>query len=48
MSNTLEELISNLDERGVLVLSVLVGQRSMELLSKKHVDTVTKPNVIKP
>lgn len=45
---SLEQLINNLDERGILVLQVLVGQRCMELLSKKHIATVTKPSVLKP
>lgn len=48
MSATLEQLINNLDERGILVLQVLVGQRAMELLSKKHIAEVTKPNILKP
>ena len=43
MSNTLEDLINNLDQRGLLVLQVLVGQRAMALLSEKHVASVTKP-----
>lgn len=46
--STLENLIDNLDERGILVLQVLVGQRAMTLLSKKHIDEVTKPTVLKP
>lgn len=45
---TLEKLIEGLDERGCLVLQVLLGQQCMHLLSKKHVDTVTKPSVLKP
>lgn len=47
-AQTLESLVSNLDERGLLVFQVLLGQRSMELLSKKHIDTVTKPSILKP
>jgi len=46
--STLEQLIDNLDQRGILVLQVLVGQRAMALLSEKHVKQVTKPNVLKP
>lgn len=46
--NTLEGLIDNLDERGLLVLQVLLGQQAMKLLSKKHVDKVTKPSILKP
>lgn len=45
---TVENLISGLDERGLLVFQVLLGQRCMELLSKKHSDTITKPKVLKP
>lgn len=47
-SSTVEQLISNLDERGILVFQVLIGQRSMELLAKKHTDAVTKPSILKP
>lgn len=47
-AQTLESLVSSLDERGLLVFQVLLGQRSMELLSKKHEATVTKPNILKP
>jgi len=46
--STLEDLIENLDERGILVLQVLVGQRAMALLAKKHADDVVKPKVLKP
>ena len=46
--STLEQLIDNLDDRGLLVVQVLLGQQSMKLLSKKHVDQVTKPKVLKP
>jgi hypothetical protein len=46
--STLENLIDNLDERGILVVQVLLGQQSMKLLSKKHIDTITKPNILKP
>lgn len=46
--STLEQLIDNLDQRGILVLQVLVGQRAMALLSEKHVKEVTKPSIIKP
>lgn len=45
---TLEKLIEGLDERGCLVLQVLMGQQAMALLSKKHVTDVTKPSVLKP
>lgn len=48
LPQTVESLISGLDERGLLVFQVLLGQRCMELLSKKHSDTVIKPNILKP
>lgn len=47
-ANTLEALIEGLDQRGCLVLQVLLGQRAMQLLSQKHIETVTKPKVLKP
>jgi len=47
-SNTLENLIENLDQRGLLVLQVLVGQQAMKLLSEKHIKEVTKPSILKP
>lgn len=48
---TLESLIENLDERGLLVLQVLIGQQSMKVLSNTakltqsytNTDTNTKP-----
>lgn len=45
---TLEALVDNLDQRGLLVLQVMLGQQAMKLLSEKHVETVTKPKVLKP
>lgn len=45
---TLESLIEGLDERGLLVLQVLMGQQAMKLLSVLHTKEVTKPSVIKP
>lgn len=47
-SATLEGLIEGLDQRGLLVLQVLLGQQAMKLLSDKHVKEVTKPSVLKP
>lgn len=47
-ANTLESLIEGLDQRGLLVLQVLLGQQAMKLLSDKHTKEVTKPSVIKP
>lgn len=46
--DTLEGLIENLDQRGVLILLVLLGQQAMKLLAEKHVAEVTKPNILKP
>lgn len=45
---TLESLIEGLDQRGCLVLQVLLGQQAMKLLSEKHVKEITKPSVLKP
>jgi len=45
---TLEALVDNLDQRGLLVLQVMLGQQAMKLLSEKHVENVTKPKVLKP
>jgi hypothetical protein len=45
---TLEGLVDNLDQRGLLVLQVMLGQQAMKLLSEKHVSDVTKPKVLKP
>lgn len=42
---TLENLIEGLDNRGLLVLNVLIGQQAMKLLSKEH-ETTTKGKVI--
>lgn len=39
---TLESLISNLDQRGILVLLVLLGQQAMAELSKDKIKEVTK------
>lgn len=47
-TTSLEDLINNLDQRGILVLQVLVGQRAMAILSEKHINDVTKPSVLKP
>lgn len=41
-AQTLESLIEALDERGCLVFQVLLGQQAMALLSKDHVQKVTK------
>lgn len=41
---TLENLIENLDTRGLLVLQVLIGQQAMKELSKDKVKEVTKIN----
>lgn len=39
---TLESLIQGLDNRGMLVLLVLLGQHAMELLTKEKTKEVTK------
>lgn len=39
---TLETLIEGLDERGILVLTVLLGQQAMALLSKTKIKEVLK------
>jgi hypothetical protein len=46
--NTLEGLIENLDQRGVLILLVLLGQQAMKVLSQEHIAKVTKPSILKP
>lgn len=38
---TLESLIEGLDQRGLLVLQVLIGQQAMKLLSETHIPKVT-------
>lgn len=45
---TLESLIEGLDDRGLLVLQVLMGQQAMKILSEKHTKDITKPQVLKP
>lgn len=47
-TQTLEGLIGSLDQRGILVLLVLLGQQAMTILSEKHTAEVTKPSIIKP
>jgi len=38
----LEELIKQLDNRGLLVLQVLIGKRAMDLLEEKPKPTLKK------
>lgn len=45
---TLENVIEGLDQRGLLVFQILIGQQAMKLLSEKHIKDVTKPDVLKP
>lgn len=45
---TLENVIEGLDQRGLLVFQILIGQQAMKLLSEKHIKDVTKPSVLKP
>lgn len=47
-SGTVEQLIDGLDQRGLLVFQVLLGQQAMKLLSEKHENDVIKPKVLKP
>ena len=35
----IEEIISKLDIRGLMVLSILIGKRHMELLKNETIDT---------
>lgn len=44
---TLEDLIEGLDQRGLLVLQVLLGQQAMKVLSEKHENKVI-PKVLLP
>ena len=48
MDNTVENIIEGLDQRGLLVFQVLLGQQAMKLLSEKHIKAVTKPSILKP
>ncbi len=44
---TVERLIEDLDQRGLLVFLVLLGQQAMKLLSEEHITKITKPNILK-
>ena len=44
---TVERLIEDLDQRGLLVFLVLLGQQAMKLLSEEHISKVTKPTILK-
>ncbi len=44
---TVERLIEDLDQRGLLVFLVLLGQQSMKLLSEEHITKITKPSILK-
>ncbi len=44
---TVEKLIEDLDQRGLLVFLVLLGQQSMKLLSEEHISKITKPSILK-
>jgi hypothetical protein len=46
-TKSIESLIENLDQRGLLVLQVLLGQQAMKLLSEEHIEKVTCPKVTK-
>lgn len=43
---TLESLIEGLDQRGLLVLSVLLGQQAMKILSEEHEKKVLPKHII--
>lgn len=45
--STLEDLISKLDSRGLLVLQVLIGQQAMQLLALEKLDA-TVSSILKP
>lgn len=45
---TLESLIDNLDERGMLVINVLIGQQAMKLLAKDKVKDIPTSNILLP
>lgn len=45
--STLEGLIEKLDQRGLLVFQVLLGQQAMSLLSKDYADK-PKSNILVP
>lgn len=46
--STLEGLIEGLDQRGLLVFLVLLGQQAMSILSKEHSNSVPKSNILVP
>ena len=47
--STVEGLIEGLDQRGLLVFLVLLGQQSMKLLSEENTKKVIKnPNILIP
>ena len=48
--NTLEGLIEDLDQRGLLVLQILLGQQAMKILTEEKTKEVlsTKSNILLP
>lgn len=50
MSNnitTLEKIIENLDQRGLLVLQVLLGKQAMKLLEEQTIKDKLKSKILK-
>lgn len=45
---TLESLIEDLDQRGLLVFLVLLGQQAMKILSEEHSSKVTSSKILVP
>lgn len=45
-AQTVEELIENLDNRGLLVFQILLGQQAMKLLTEEKEKEVTKTSRI--
>jgi len=45
---TLEKLINSLDQRGLLILNVLIGQRAIEILAEDTKVKPTKQSMIAP
>ena len=45
---TLERLIEDLDQRGLLVFLVLLGQQAMNILSEEHSKTLNKTKILLP
>lgn len=44
-AQTVESLIEGLDQRGLLVFLILLGQQAMKILSEDHVKKVTSGGI---